>query len=298
MIERIEVVLRNFTKDPGTQGRLLREMLEEDPKQFSSCALRSLQDGGDTRGHRYLITLLVQNDFLMKELYNPEVFSKELSIALARKIAHVEPHFDSGLARLLPGREDGSRVVGSKAAERVLDLLEATSIGARLVPLIDHLTQHPDVRLRSKAVLLIGQRLQDPRAAEVSLKESNPRVRANAVEALWGADSSAARTLLRQALRDPSNRVMGNAIQGLYCLHDQEVIPHLLGMSADSRPLHRATAAWVMGQTCDPRFLPAARADEDRSVCDGQEECGGGDFPDRGSRESLGRPSRSRGQCL
>src|SRR5579863_3716705 len=189
MIERIEVVLRNFTKDPGTQGRLLREMLEEDPKQFSSCALRSLQDGGDTRGHRYLITLLVQNGFLVQDLYNPQVFTRDVAIALARKIAQVQPHFDSGLARLLPGRDDGSPSVEGKMAERVLDLLDATSIGARLVPLINHLTQYSDMRLRSKAVLLVGQRLQDPRATEETLKELNPRVRANAVEALWGVDS-------------------------------------------------------------------------------------------------------------
>jgi hypothetical protein len=265
MGEELENALQCFTQDPSRQGRVLRQLLQQDRKEFSRHALQSLQKGGDTAGHKYLITLLLQNGFLVEDLYDPEVFTKELSIGLALRIARIEPQFDSMLARLLPGRDGGSPAVEGKVAERVLDLLEATSTGARIVPLIAHLTRHSDIRLRSKAVLLIGQRLQNARATEALLNEPDTRVRASAVEALWEAvDSPSIRAVLWQALKDPANRVAGNAIYGLYCLRQQEVIPHLLKMGADGRPLHRSTAAWVMGMTGDPRFLPSL----ERLSCD------------------------------
>lgn len=50
------------------------------------------------------------------------------------------------------------------------------------------------------------------------LGESDPRVRANAIESLWGVDSPEARTLLSFATNDANNRVVGNALLGLYHL--------------------------------------------------------------------------------
>src|ERR1022692_1079732 len=182
MVEQIEEALQNFTKNPTMQGRMLRAMLVENPKKFSSGALQALLKGGDVRGHKYIITLLLQNGFLVEDLYDPEIFTKELSIALAQKLAQIEPQLDSRLARLLPGRGDGSPEVQGKVAERVLDLVEAISSGPRIVPLIAHLTLSSDSRLRSRAVLMIGKRAQNARPTEALLNEPDARVRASAVE--------------------------------------------------------------------------------------------------------------------
>jgi HEAT repeat protein len=50
--------------------------------------------------------------------------------------------------------------------------------------------------------------------------------------------------------------VAGNALFGLYELQDEKVIPHIIGMAGHLKPLFRSTAAWTMGQTRDPQFLP------------------------------------------
>ena len=83
-----------------------------------------------------------------------------------------------------------------------------------------------------------------PKTAERLLTKRDPRVRANAIEALWGSDSALARGLFREASRDVNNRVAGNALLGLYLLGDTSAVPQILKMAAQPDPLFRATAAW------------------------------------------------------
>ena len=89
------------------------------------------------------------------------------------------------------------------------------------------------------------------------MDESDSRMRANAVEALWGDKTSRAASVLWRAATDVDNRVVGNALFGLYELQDQNVTPYILTMAGHEKPQFRATAAWTMGQTGDPQFLPA-----------------------------------------
>ena len=89
------------------------------------------------------------------------------------------------------------------------------------------------------------------------MQEADPRVRANAIEALFGGAAASSRALLWYAVKDENNRVAGNALLALYQLQDAGAIPCILAMSADARPAFRATACWVISRTADPRFLPA-----------------------------------------
>src|SRR5205823_15021061 len=74
---------------------------------------------------------------------------------------------------------------------------------------------------------------------------------------LWGGTGPSASGVLWSAVKDTNNRVAGNALLGLYQLRDQNAAGHIIAMAADPQPLFRATAAWTMGQTSDPRFLPS-----------------------------------------
>ncbi len=258
MQEQINRALQEFAQNPGAYGFTLLELIRKDREAFYRGSLAALHTGEDSPGHKYLITLLVQNGLLVGDLPNPAYFSKEVSISLARKIAAIEPRLDTKLARMLPNRDGpGDSRTERECAERILDLLEATSTGARIVPLITHLMQCSDERLRARAALMIGRRLQNARSTEVLLKEPDPRVRANAVESLWGNDTPSARVLLWQALKDPNNRVAGNAMFGLYGLQEAGIIPYILEMARETKAELRMTAAWTMGETADPRFLPA-----------------------------------------
>ena len=70
-------------------------------------------------------------------------------------------------------------------------------------------------------------------------------------------------------MEDPHNRVAGNALLALYRLGNASSIAGLARMASDEREKHRATAAWAIGETGDPRFtaeLSRLMADADPSV--------------------------------
>jgi hypothetical protein len=86
------------------------------------------------------------------------------------------------------------------------------------------------------------------------MAQADPRIRANAIEAIWSVNSREAQTLLGSALADTNNRVLGNALLGLYRLGDCSVIREIVLMASHEASVFRSTAAWVMGETGDPRF--------------------------------------------
>jgi hypothetical protein len=60
----------------------------------------------------------------------------------------------------------------------------------------------------------------------------------------------------RDAILDPRHRVAGNGAISLYLAGELEGAEALFRFSRDEQWLFRATAAWCMGRTRDPRFLP------------------------------------------
>jgi hypothetical protein len=56
------------------------------------------------------------------------------------------------------------------------------------------------------------------------------------------------------ALHDTSNRVVGNALYGLYAMGESASLAESIKLAAHPAAVFRATAAWVMGETGDPRF--------------------------------------------
>ena len=61
---------------------------------------------------------------------------------------------------------------------------------------------------------MIGRGSKSTKWVMGRLSESDPRVRANAIESMWGVDTPEARTLLNFAVSDANNRVAGNALLG------------------------------------------------------------------------------------
>jgi hypothetical protein len=139
-------------------------------------------------------------------------------------------------------------------AERLLEIVDRISEGQHILPWLMRILRNDNPYLRSKAVLMIGRSGASVSWIEKRLQESDTRVRANAIEALWGVNSEASRHLFQWAARDTNNRVVGNALMGLYRLGECSVLPELLKMASHNTPAFRRTAAWAMGQTGDPRF--------------------------------------------
>jgi hypothetical protein len=139
---------------------------------------------------------------------------------------------------------------------RLLELLSALDCGQRVVRFKSVLLAHDDARIRSKAAVVIGRVLRNATSIEKLLKDPDPRVQANAVESAWGLPASEFRPLLETAAQSANNRVVANALVGLYRLGDQPSVPQLFAMAEHASEPFRASARWAMGETGDPRFLP------------------------------------------
>ncbi|HLK49007.1 MAG TPA: HEAT repeat domain-containing protein, partial [Bryobacteraceae bacterium] len=134
---------------------------------------------------------------------------------------------------------------------------------------VNHLTTHPDRRIASKATLLVGRRIRNQDWLSQRLDSEDGRVRASAVEGLWGVASRQAQAALCAALNDKNNRVVGNALIGLHRLGEARVNEFVKRMIEDPRPPFRWTAAWVMSKIAAEEFreyLERATKDQEPHV--------------------------------
>jgi HEAT repeat protein len=253
----LETLVRDFESDATAYRKLIRDIFDSDRGLFYSTAIDILKTSSDSRGAQYLIALIVADGLLLRALCEPEL-SRDQAIAVARAAVRVDPMADAMLARAL-----ADSVVGNSEAiadpARIMEVLSEIADSNRVLPSLMRLLRNSNPYLRSKVVKLIGKGSRSVKWVRAKLAENDPRVRANAVEALWGVDSPDARALLHSALTDGSNRVIGNALLGLYYLGDCAAMEELVKLSTHESNLCRATAAWVMGETGDVRFSDVVR---------------------------------------
>ena len=252
----LPALLEEFASHPVSAGRALGDLLARDRRQFFAAAIEALKSGARTPAHAHLLNLLIDNDLLAEALADPSKFSLEEAIDFFRLIARMDPLLDAKLARWLVRHVQPEPSARGAAALRVLRILEETSAADRLRPMLVQLLRFPDPAIRSKVALLLGRSTQ---AVRWAMGDADPRVRANATEAIWGVDSKETRRTLWALARDPNNRVVGNALLGLYKLGDPAAAEELACMSRHLSPRFRATAAWAMGQTHDRGFLEDLR---------------------------------------
>jgi HEAT repeat protein len=224
-------------------------MVEQDPAAFLRHALHLFRADLDSPSAGHLAAILVENGLLLAALSDPAL-PRETALTLAHAATRVEPNLDLILARSLA---DDLAAAASDRHTRLMEVLGVISDGVRIFPALVRLLRHPNPHVRSKAVLLIGRGNRSPKWLRQRLSDTDPRIRANAAEALWGVNTDDARELLQSLMRDANNRVVGNAVLGLYKLGDSSMIPEIVALARHESAMFRATAAWVMGETGDPR---------------------------------------------
>ncbi len=269
-------LVRNYVSvalDQLNQGMVavtaIHRFAQEVPHLFSRAAISILQQELPPASSRFLCLLLLEMPGFYGRLVRLSQHDVRRSAPVMTKMVQAERLLDIKLARHLPPRYgSGDReTLRGKLAEGGLDVLDRISDGRRLVPLIMHLAQSSDPRLSAKATLVVGRRLQSVKWSKQALENStDPRIRANAIEALWGLESADARKLMAACLRDGNNRVVGNAALGLYLAGDESATRHLEQLAVESEARFRATAAWAMGRAADPELLaPLSRLIKDDS---------------------------------
>jgi hypothetical protein len=133
-----------------------------------------------------------------------------------------------------------------KAVEviRYLEVEEALAVALRL------LARDGDATVRSAALAALGAvRARGNRRLFVeALEDEDPRVRANALDAMDRQGLADGLESARRLLRDRHQRVRANAISGLLRLGDRRAGEELIRLLEDRNRAHRISGLWVVGR--------------------------------------------------
>jgi HEAT repeat protein len=251
-------LVRNFEADATSSRKQIRDILDNDRDLFYITSIGIFKATPDSRGVQYLVALLAANGMLLQALCDPGL-DREEALNLGRAARRVDPMVDATLARDLADSAVGSGSVAISDPARVMDILNEIGDPTRIMGSLMRMMRHPNAYLRSKAVKMIGRGTRSVKWVMGRLSEADPRVRANAIESLWGLDTAETRALLNFATNDADNRVVGNALLGLYHMGEATAIAEVIKLASHESPPFRASAGWVMGETADPRFSEALR---------------------------------------
>jgi hypothetical protein len=246
-------LVRDFDRDAVVSRKRITEFLQYEPESFYRNAIEILKTDVESNAAKYLVALLVYGKLLFRALCEPTL-DRERAAELARHAQSGDSTMDVKLARELADAGTADSHLGPGMAERLLGIIDGISDGKRILPSLLRMLPTDNPYVRSKVVLMIGRSGRSLAWIEKRLEEADTRVRANAIEAIWGIDTAGARELLQEATRESNNRVVGNALVGLYRLGEISPLAELIRMAGHDNATFRRTAAWAMGETGDPRF--------------------------------------------
>ena len=137
--------------------RLIRRLAEDFPGLFLTAALRYLKTNEQSNALRFLTTVAIRQEAMFEYLTSPDASSRENAVNLFSRFLEIDPSFDVKLAERLPNRRESnlSDALDSVHSTRALDILDQTSRGRRLLPIVGHLPTYRDARISAKATLFV-----------------------------------------------------------------------------------------------------------------------------------------------
>lgn len=245
--EGLAQLLAGFGGDPAQTRRQLRNL--SSAEGFVRIALEHLARGAAGPEEIHLAQLLGTERDYVEILSDPDQLSDGEAIAAAAMMAHGDSEFHRKLLDL-------RRTAEPRRILRILQMVSNDEQGMPLVPWLRELVEQDDARLASKAAKILSRLTRNPMAVHRFLHASDARVRANAVEGLWGGNIETTRRLLHIAASDIHHRVVANALVELYRHGDPMARPRIeeLAGHADSR--FRAAIAWAIGEIGSLELLP------------------------------------------
>lgn len=218
-----------------------------------ACILYLNERGLDEHSHQ-MISWLNANEYYFASLLDPKLLSLESAKRVSGYFRKTDPHFFARLSRFAFD-EEGQRSPALKT--RAIAILDELSQNDPIIPWLRQLTEHPDERVRSKAVKALCRLRPSKSTIELHLQSGDPRVRANAIEALWHVSDSDTMPFFETALNDSNHRVVTNAVIGLYYRKDPRAFDMLIQLTEHSSEMFRLAAVWALGTVGDQRAIPA-----------------------------------------
>ena len=227
----------------------MRRLQSTDPTGFVLAAARLLTspDFEKTAAAEYLTWLITTSNSLADPLLDENLVPFPVAVAMARGISAVEPLLDARLMRKMLGNAGGDpAAVPTGIALRVLKIIEAISDCSRITVYLMQLERHRSAEVRSQTALLLGRGNVKLRRVRNFLASEDDRLRANAVESLWGLNTPQSRDILRDCASDRHRRVAINALIGLCKAGESNARNRLIELSAGDDQVSRRAAVWGM----------------------------------------------------
>ena len=250
--ESVEELLKHLAiADPLRFKTFFQYLRGTFPREVTVGCLRHLGEYGlDTTGQQMILWLISTPYFEL--LVDPEVLAMNSAVRAVTVLRNADPRFFVNFSRLTGGERPKN---SDQLLSRALALLDSMGDYSILLPWIRSLTSSPDKHIRSKAAKSLCKLRPNTAVIQRQLKSEDPRVRANAVEALWHVQSEDAILIFQEAMSDPHHRVVLNAVVGLYYQNPERSFPLLLRIAEHPSVMFRAAAIWALGHIGDHRSI-------------------------------------------
>jgi hypothetical protein len=248
-----EILLGQFDTSPFVASRALRQLRDLDTGRFLESALRALASQPESTSIRFLATLVPLTDPILELIANPKAFEEDGARRIVEAMRRVDSQTESKLLRLVTANP--AKPLAPQMIDRILDVIDAITEGPRLIPVLMQIFRSANPYLRARLALSIGRHHRNKDWIEDRMRDPDPRVRANAVEANWNQKDEQALSLFQIALRDSHHRVVGNGAVGLYYAGDIRCLRVFGELIASAEPNCRAAGLWAVGHVQDERFM-------------------------------------------
>lgn len=253
----VQNALGQFNRStPEKFGGSLRGARSVCPENVTqACILHLHQHGLDAVAGKMMLWVIESDRYLL-QLVDTDLLTFEAAKQVCSYFREADPQFLPRLSRLAYSSEGGisPRLISGAAA-----LLEALGRDNALIPWLTELTEHQDSHVRSRAVKILCALRPDKSVLDRHLESQDPRVRANAVEAMWHVSGKTAVAVFQNALHDKHHRVVANALVGLHYKKDPSAFDKAVELTSHPDPMFRLAMAWVLGVFSDCRAVPALR---------------------------------------
>ncbi len=246
--ENLDWSMRYFASDPTGSMGTLEQMYRENRIALLGEAVRTLSNSTENPGSIGVIAFLVKKRELLPLLRQVET-PLGSRVRVAQLGQRVDPNLDQGIAdQILNDFGPGER-------QDLLEILSQTRVRLEVITRLAPVLQDPNPRVHSKMAFLMARVAPEGEWVTEGMADSDPRVRANVVEALWNQKGEFANRLFHQASADAHHRVSANAIYGLYLQGDPAALGKIRHLLLGNDGLARRAGLWLVERTKDPRYL-------------------------------------------